>query len=73
MAVGTDVVEVTEGEGDGGARARFLPAICEAAADMLPVKDACWRSRKDDMMPVSLARGGGENQRRTSWLWLRTL
>lgn len=37
-----EVVEPTDGEGDGGARARFLPPVSfAAAADMSEAKAAC--------------------------------
>lgn len=45
-----DAVEPTDGEGEGGASARLLPPVSlEAAADILPAKAACWRSRELDM------------------------
>ena len=46
-AAGVEVVEPTEGEGDGGARARLVPPVSlEAAADMLLAKAACCLSNE---------------------------
>lgn len=48
-----EAVDPTEGDGDGGARARLVPPSLDAAADMPPRKAACCRSRLDMIAVVT--------------------
>ena len=53
---GAEAVEPTEGDGDGGARARLVPletpVSLEPAEATLAAKEACCAAKKDDMVAV---------------------